>query len=145
MTKIRFDHDHYCEIVEEGDGEEWGYRGTTWNEHFFNGTFETVTNGSYYNIITKIDIKSDKTYYLVVVIYSTGDSFGKDINSSVEYIEMYEDEKMAMNVRDFIETNKDERDLEVPLNNGKPIHLYPPWNGYFENFEEVRVISVKKA
>lgn len=57
------------------------------------------------------DINPEKTYYLVSVIYSTGDSFNHH-KGKIDYIELYEKYEMALATKKIIEKSYKSKDKE---------------------------------
>lgn len=119
-------------------------------------------NGSA-DLYAKFPIQINKTYWLVFVVYSTGDSFGRDENGSLEEIEIYEDETIAHDCAREIRKHADmysefergyrrpktkkpkdfnDYTLKVIGGDGKEMEVYAPWNGYFESLGYVEVASV---
>ncbi len=98
------------------------------------------------------EINPDKIYYLVSVIYSTGDSFSHH-EGNIDYIELYENLEMAEATKKMIEDsynrkNKEESyGVEILSNNGNLYKISSsPWVGYLETLEYVTIdyISLKQ-
>jgi hypothetical protein len=71
--------------------------------------------------------------YLVVVTYSTGDTFGRSSgNTAIAYIT--EDPEEAVKIRDDLNLGKN------PSNDAKCPKGYCPWDGYFESMDDVSII-----
>lgn len=97
---------------------------------------------------TKIDnYQPDQKIYAIYVIYSTGDSFGNDIDNNCEVIGATHDYDIACKVRDFInqdyKKNGDEY-IAPKLYNIEGIKFYTyPWMGMFESLSYVHVRECK--
>lgn len=101
------------------------------------------------DISTTFDIDPNKTYYLVSVIYSTGDSFNHH-EGKIDYIEMYETAEQAMETKKTIEEKYNKKDKEdrygvdIKNNAGTSYRISASWVGYFERLEEVRIDRVQQ-
>jgi hypothetical protein len=151
MTDIRIINNRYTEILKERDpNEEWdGEETVTSND--IEG-FEIVTPEDKYKTVdlpVSFEIDPKRTYYLVSVIYSTGDSFNRH-DGEVDYIELYESSAMANATKKMIENSykakdKEERySIEILNNEGVMYQISSSaWTGYFERLEEVRVDGIR--
>lgn len=95
------------------------------------------------------EILPDKDYYLLYVIYSTGDSFSHH-EGQIDYVELYEDRSLAeasakMIEDDYKEWRKKENKWNVEILNsrGEMFQFYCPWKGYFERLTSVEVENVR--
>ena len=135
------------EVTREATLDEWD--GDDTNEiHDIEG-FTIVNENGYYDLKVPFEIDKNKTYYLVYVIYSSGDSFHHE-ESRIDFIELYEDVKMAKEVAKIIEDDyrnweSTEKDWSVEIfnSNGEKYKIHCPWKGYFErlSYAEVEAIS----
>lgn len=103
------------------------------------------------SITPTIPLVTGRDYFLVYVIYSTGDSNGRDKNHRCETIDAYETYDAALATGLAIQHNY-ECDLQYSDKKGQtklPVHLadgslmtdkYLPWSGYFEALEFVHVL-----
>lgn len=100
------------------------------------------------DISVPFDIDPYRYYYLVSVIYSTGDSFNHN-KGEIDYIEMYEEEEMAIATKKAIEVaykSKDKEDrygVDILNNSGVSYRISASWVGYFESLEEVRIDRIQ--
>lgn len=101
-----------------------------------------------------------KVYFVVWVVYSTGDSFARHSDGRMTIIDVYEDSAMAVATEEAITKYAETRDeydserrvgrskmaaptLTYKLSNGKDFtDTYIPWDGYFESFSYVKTESL---
>ena len=79
-------------IIEHGDGEKWGRRDCTHQDHTILGI--RLSKQSYNRFDLLFKPKRDTEYYLLYVLYKTGDSFGYD-TGRFEAINIYKDKNLA--------------------------------------------------
>lgn len=150
-AEIYIINDKHTEVTKEKNpNERWDGENTMTSNHIRG--FEVIGPDDKWRTIdisVPFDIDRDKTYYLVSVIYSTGDSFNHH-EGVIDYIEMYENEEMAIATRDMIENSYKSKDkeekysVEILNNSGTPYKISASWVGYFERLEEVRIDCVKE-
>lgn len=83
--------------------------------------------------------EEDKTYYVLLAIYSTGDSFGHDSHHRVEYFDIYENSTDAYLAEKELNSNAGNSELEFTNHQKKKVKFYNPWNGHFESLDEIRI------
>ena len=122
------------------ENDDWD-RGDTRVERTIEG-IEVVKEKDYFDLKTKIKLKKDVPYYLLFTEYSTADSFGSDVNSGIEFIELYDTLLKANKGLSSLKKSKTNKSfsyisntISIPLNDGTEYKLYIPWNGYFEDIE----------
>lgn len=135
-SEINFHYDRYC----EGDGDNTS---TSWT--FSKVFYRKRPKADSCDLTTKFTVDINTTYYLVYVIYSTGDSFHNHDRSECEFIELYKTKKEANACRKAI---RDADHAENPLPhiiyaNGEKRTMYVPWSGYFENLDECEILECK--
>ena len=90
-------------------------------------------------------IKYGKVYYLVSVVYNTGDSF-HTVDGCIEHVELFTDPDraaaMAKAIADHAHSGKPSKELDLFTDSGAKYRGYVPWIGYFESFVEARVTPV---
>lgn len=108
--------------------------------------FETKT---YTDLTIGFTPEKGEAYALVYVIYGTGDSFIDPEPNHLEFVDMFEEMKTAVLLREALleQHDKYKRDGFISIEesmkcefDGKPYHT--PWNGYFERLYEVGVKKV---
>jgi hypothetical protein len=149
FSSIRVIDHTYGEITRHATRDEWD-RDDTYTSHNIEG-IKLVDENDYSDLTVPFKVEPDKTYYLLSVIYDTGDSFGRD-EGRIEFIELYIDLDLAKKNQAAIEDhNKKYRDsyyddetprLIIENQVGTKIDYYPSWYGYFERLSEVRINSV---
>jgi len=149
-TEIHIVDKSYQHIVEHGDGEQWGRRDCTHTEHSIKGI---EIADKYPTMTVPFKIIHNKPYYLLYVLYQTGDSFGYD-TGNIEFAGLYKNYDLASKNRDLIEEhnrkNKDDYGLgweskfQITLyhTNTKTYQIHVPWTGYFERLESVEIQAV---
>ena len=110
-----------------------------------------IAKDKYSDMTAPFKIDPKETYFLLSVIYSTGDSFGRD-DGRIEYIELYSDESLAKQNADEIEKhytnhkdsyhNRNKVELMITNQAGKKYAYYCSWIGYFDFLQEARVDAV---
>lgn len=138
-------------VTNNGDGEEGGgqysYRGTTHTEWDIQGIALVDPKKHYYqDIAAAFEIEPGKVYFLVYVVYSTGDSFGRDNGAGIEYIGIYKSAEKAMATTIRIgkfQENPEKKKLFVTREDNSIDEIYVPWNGYFETFDYVKMEPVQ--
>lgn len=146
MFYVRILHEDHSTITREGTGE-WDGDDID-HEHFFYG-FEVSKENKFWDFILNED-PTGKEYYLVYVLYSTGDSFHTENNClcMLEFLDSYEDARTLVIAIETDDRNytKDtdgypHKSLEIKLpKSGRTISVNTgTWKGYFEHFSSVRM------
>jgi hypothetical protein len=149
-TEIHILDKTYEHIVEHGDGKEWGRRDCTHTEHNIRGI---EIADKYPTMTVPFKVIHNTPYYLLYVLYQTGDSFGYD-TGRIEFVDLYRKVEHATKNRDFIlEHYKKHKDnysdgfgnkfnLILYRTPSKSYEIYVPWMGYFERLESVEFQTV---
>lgn len=132
MTKIYIKKTKYTESTREPSSNDDWDRGDTSSYWTFDGPFlnkpRLRSRDDYEVVTTDIDFKPGDLCYVVMAVWSSGDSFGWD-----DYY--YADEFGAYRTAE--EASAREEELR-----GKPKKgVYVPWGGYFDRFEYVEIVS----
>jgi len=150
MAKIKVLSHSWTEITEEANpDDDWSADSTStyWS---FNG-IKVVSEKDYFDLVTAFEPKKRETYYLVLVVYHSGDSFHHADNEYVEYIDLYQDINNAEQAAEEIRQHDSAYDrrgheetykLMVTMANGKRKHHYASWHGYFNGVGSIQVVSV---
>jgi hypothetical protein len=80
-----------------------------------------------------------KTYYAVIAIYSTGDSFGRDEASNYEVLDIYETEDSADDAIKSLTVDVNGNKMTFTMSNGATVTNYCPWVGYFQSLDTIEV------
>jgi hypothetical protein len=146
QQKIRIVKDSYSHVTRHSDPTEEYDGDDIVNEHSISG-FAPVDDKDYYDfILDDYDPTEDKAYYLIYVLYDTGDSFHREDNV-ICLVECVGDRHTAETIAKAI--NKD------ALNGGMgPIVLTidgkkysigcSEWKGYFEHFRSANVERIQR-
>lgn len=152
-TDIYVINDTYSEVTRERDpNDEWDADNTA-TSNCIRG-FKIVNKSSkkneYTDLTIDFEVKETIPYYLLSVIYSTGDSFSHH-TGHIEYIDLYSNIEYAEAAQKMIENayaakDKEERySVDILDNNGNMRKISSSsWVGYFESLEEVRIDTVIK-
>jgi hypothetical protein len=140
------EHQGYTEITREADPEE-DYDGddtfTDWS------ISDVITNGDKksYDFVAPFQLEDNTKYYLVYIIYSTGDSFSHQANANCEFIDLFKTKEQAEKLVTKIKSDneKDEpfyMDYHDEANQLRRVSC--SWNGYFESITtcEVKEVSL---
>jgi len=116
----------------------------TWSRdsYEYSWDFLGIQFGKYGHSTTIDNYQPDQKIYVIYVIYSTGDSFGFDINSDCEVIGATHNRDLANKISAFIEQDNKDRSTRHcnTMHDIEGIKFYTyPWKGYFESFSGVYV------
>lgn len=141
----KIEHSSYTDVTRESDPEDRWDRDdldTTWSI----GSKITECEDKSPDIVVPFKLELEKNYYLVYVIYNTGDSFHHHSGYGCNFIELFTDKTKADNLAQLIrQQNKDynsRKDLGESayslsytdeLGNKKIVSC--DWNGYFESIQ----------
>jgi hypothetical protein len=145
----KIEHSSYTEITREADPDEQWDSDDLHTEWIIESKI-TESNDTFPDIVVPFKLDLDKTYYLVYVIYNTGDSFHHHSGYGCCFVEIFKDKDKAEDLSKKIkEQNKEynsKRDLgknayslsyKDELGNDKKISC--EWNGYFESIQSCEV------
>lgn len=138
----KIDHTAYIEVTRERNiDEEYSGEDTSTNWNIFSSL--TIDN-NYPDITTPFEIEEDKDYYLVYVIYNTGDSFSYHDGSNVEFIEIFENYDKATSLVHQIKSNTNLENLNGEYLDEKDNkkNLSFCWYGCFESLSICEVMRV---
>lgn len=149
---IKIIDNSYQEVIRECDHtDEWD-RDDTREEHEILG-IEKVDKKGYRDLTVAFKVEKDRPYYLVYVLYDTGDSFGRDENR-IEFVDLYQSKENAEALKKLIEENHAEchdndeysfekrHSLKYKNEEGNEVTFSKSWEGYFENFNGCHVQEV---
>ncbi len=132
---IYLDSSSYQEQDDHDGDDEWSRPNTytSWNFNFLS------TKHGDHHVDVPFKPVVGATYYAVIAVYSTGDSFGHDANLCIEVFSVYETEHDANVAKHKIEADQNNNTLKFNLPGGKPVEVSNPWHGYFESLTSVEV------
>lgn len=107
------------------------------------------TGGERGDFEVSFPVTPGRVYYLVSVVYDTGDSFHRE-TGCIEHVELFEEmekaETLAKRIADHARGNRRSSEgrntLVLFTNSGAEYQGHVPWLGYFERFEEALVTPV---
>lgn len=128
---------------ERSTDDEWD-RGDSATDWTFDGVRLLRDDQDYSvdeNFLTKDDFVAGDTIYLVIAVWSTGDSFGHDEGACSEVFGAF---KTNAEAEDFARVLASKEKITVE---GSYYSLYRPWDGYFEHLNSIEVYPfvVQKA
>jgi hypothetical protein len=111
----------------------------------------------HWHLTVPYDVVGDTVYWLVRVVFTTGDSERRDPTPIDEFIDMYETEEQATAVRDvLVKHTKDHSEFRwgeksvrpsekvtYMTSKGVALDLVAPWIGTFERLEFIEIVPVK--
>jgi hypothetical protein len=152
----KIEHTSYTNVTREADPED------RWDADDLDTTWDISSNiiesdDKFPDIVVPFKLELDKNYYLVYVIYNTGDSFHHHSGYSCNFIELFSDKNKAENLVKLIkQQNKDYNDNQKNLGENAYSFSYKDeldnnkiiscdWNGYFESIQscEVQTMNLK--
>ena len=144
LTKIEIIDDTDDELVREGDDREWGERACYRTNHYIRGF---KVGKEYGDLDVAYEIDEDKNYYLLYVLYTTGDSFGYD-EGRIEFVGLYRTAEEADANVDRIEKHCSDNGnemftVELISPSGTKYKCHTPWKGYFNSIDDIRVDTIR--
>lgn len=142
----KIEHSSYNEVTRDSDPDDSWDRddlATTWDI----SSKITESDDKFPDIVVPFKLDLEKNYYLVYVIYNTGDSFHHHSGYSCNFIELFSDKAKADSLVKAIEQhNKDYNDNKKDLGDNAYSFSYQDelgndktvsceWNGYFESIQ----------
>lgn len=141
------DDTHGHNTSEPNPTDQWD-RASTHTDHNIRG-FNVFPNEQYSDISVPYNPEKDTDYYLLYVVYSTGDSFGHDSGNNVEYIGLYTEDELHIakenerRIEAHDQKKKGNLKLLVP-NKNTEFDIFVPWHGYFESLDYIEIESVRR-
>lgn len=147
-TYLRVNSEYREYITRHATEDQWDRDDTARDWHFRN--VYIVDKNAAFDLVVPFDLKPGDDVWVVLAIYSTGDSFGRDDRYSVEYIDGFMDKHKARDCARAVEatekrwddhTDKDANWIREDGSAGKL--EYVPWNGYFESLDNVECLYLE--
>ena len=139
IPTLYLDYDSYLEVTSEPDSNaEWD-RGSTYTSWVFNSLELTKKRGRYYESYdVAFDVSPGDNLHMIVAVWSTGDSFGNDIDYCMEIMGIYRNVEDAQHNADIL--RKADIKVEYKDGDGNEIKIgFLPWCGYFESLGYINV------
>lgn len=140
---------NYYTIQEPDPNDSWD-RGESGENHYIRG-IQIVSEKDYHDLVVNFPIQKNETYFLVLVNYNTGNSFGRT-NGKVEFIDLFKTEGKARQLAEKIaedQRHKNDQDYNHSFSYSREDGTTAQcgtytWTGYFErfNYSEVETVSV---
>jgi hypothetical protein len=77
--------------------------------------------------------------YVVYAIYSSGDTFHRDVSSNFEVISFHKNYDIAMKNQEALQELHKNAQMQIEYDSGAVVKRYCPWDGYFESLDNVIV------
>jgi hypothetical protein len=145
LTRIRIvDHTKRSQIEESQDGSKQGRTRTT---HDIRG-FTLVNKDTESDLEVAYSVDPKEQYFLLAVIYDSGDSFGYD-EGYIDFVGFYrtfdEAETNALRIRKHYNESYYDDKLLLISPSGKEYQAGTPWKGWMSKLDQIFVIPVKEA
>ena len=137
MTELFLKTKSYTDITRRATEPEWDRDDTSTSWTF--GPIYLQDRGSCENFQTNFDVKAGDVVYVVVAVWSTGDSFGHDDGSCSEVFGSFKTYEEAEKFKTELE-NVSTKDYDFTFKIGDR-DVYVPWVGYFESLDYVEIVS----
>ena len=128
----------------EHDGEEYG----EWHEHndiiigdvYIGYKLSNTRRYSSEVFTVNYTVSPGDKVYVLVMTYSTGDSFGSSTGHK-EVLWVFKDLEVAKDARKEVHDQDQDYDINFVTDGGKIIKLSNPAAGYFEHLEDLEVLE----
>lgn len=123
--------------------DQWD-RGDTETDWEVSGVEIVDSEKDHYDVMADFKVKPGDRIWLVYAIYSTGDSFGNDRGSSIEFFTAHKNEEIASDNGEILArmSKSDSHynfNAAITLDSGLRMVVHVPWMGYFEGLDNVHV------
>ena len=155
LYSIKVEDDLSGHETSEADPKDNWSRASTHTEHNIVG-FKVRSEPQYGDVMVPYEPERGVDYYLLYVVYTTGDSFGHDSGQGIEYIGLYTKDELhiAQENEQRIEAHNHgnyETKLQLLMPNfwhgsgTSDFDIYVPWQGYFESLDYVSIETVQRT
>lgn len=148
---IRIEDDTYGERTRSADPDDEWDRDDTHTSHVIRGFHAEPEEGARFtDLWVPYEPEYGVDYYLLYVVYSTGDSFGHDSGEGIEIIGLYTKDELdvARENRKRIEDHDNAKDQDFHVDlltpSGQTFQQHTPWIGYFESIDYIELEAVKR-
>lgn len=140
MTQLYLEKEAYCSVTRTADEDDGWDRDSTSTSWSF-GPIHLNENGNWMESFnTDFDVNAGDVVYVVVPVWSTGDSFGNDEGSNSEVFGCFKTFEEANNFKNELESPKETGDYSLKYKIGDR-EIYIPWGGYFESLDYIEIVS----
>lgn len=123
------------------DPEEYGSWGAEYESYIYRARINVGQDQCSYNY-ERFDIgqevKPGEVVYVLYMIYSDGDSFGR-ARGKIEVLWVFKDASAAFEAKKNVEKYKKEYSIKIKTEVGTEITLSNPGSGYFERVDSVDI------
>jgi len=143
MPHFKIDYSTYGETIREpNDDDNWD-RGDTDASYSIHG-FEIVGDNDYFDGSISFEPDYKTPYFLLYVMYGTGDSFGSD-GGQLLIVDLFENMETAKKNEEIIRNHGEDHSITLVTEYKGKLTKYKtdaPWVGYFEWLEDVYIERV---
>jgi len=149
VYSIEIDDNAYTRDTSEADPNSSYDRPDTSTSHNIEG-FKVFEGDIYSDLQVLYEPMPGEEYYLLYVVYSTGDSFGHDSGGNIEYIGFYTEAELHIARENKRRIEEDEYSrggsfsVDLLSQQGQEYQLSTPWKGYFESLDSVDIQTVRR-
>lgn len=136
-------YDSFVEVTREPDHNDEYDNGETCTDHSVYGLRLMKNNTDYSRgepLLVDFKPEVGKTYHLVYAVYSSNDSFTRNDDYCVAFIEIYSTLEKAKDLCSRLEHTLD-KPITITTENGKTYPYAIPWDNFFCPLSYVRVES----
>lgn len=139
-TTLYLDYDTHVEVTRERDpNDEWSGEDTSTDWTFGDVTLrKPKTLGMSFPV--EFDVELGDTVYVVVAIWSTGDSFSRDVRGRAEIFGIFDNLKDAFDYQAVLEATE-HNEYDHSRDSWRTGMISYPWYGYFESLDSVTVLK----
>jgi hypothetical protein len=111
-----------------------------------------VSKKQYSDLTIPFDVVANKPYFLLMVRYTTGNSFAKH-TGQIDFVDLYQSAEKAYQNKKAIQQHyqqyqddnemEDQFNIQLTMDDGQKVQFSPSWIGYFESLESVDVVMVE--
>lgn len=136
-TNVELIYESNTYSTREPDTDDRWDRGSTETTWYFTGA-RIVEESTYGSMPYPGELKKGDEVWCVFAVYSTGDTFGHDGASQLEFISIHKTEELAYKNADHLQ--EDTREGRIEHDDGTVIEMgWKPWAGYFESLDHMYV------
>ncbi len=151
MPNIKVLVNYYTDVTREADpDDEWDADNLAHSTDVLG--LQEVADDKYFDIAIPFKLEKDTHYFLVMGVYSTGDSFHNE-TGVIEYVDVFCTLRAAQTCKTALEQNdkhfrrddityEDSLSCKLIRDDNSTYDFYVPWTGYFEYLEYVDIVEV---
>lgn len=144
LYAIEIIEERIVNVTSEADPDDDYSSDSTFCHHDIKG-FKVVDSSKFNHLLVDFEPVINEDYYLLYAVYSTGDSFGCDDSSGIEYFGLYKQDQLATADKNLesIKKSADNGQMTLTGIDGQTVQLQCPWGAIFEVFEWAEIKKVQ--